>query len=317
MMHRVLEIGLRNPCQFGETTPPLDASWQHKSDVDLASSDTVGRVMNEFGFGLEQDADSREAAWRDRLMVLSSLVDQGLLGRWVQGEAVNGWTVEAVRTELPFYHREVLTKRASTGSEGAIYAQSNGASVQQVNMDFNGRADLVLALMDEKGRGALQVVDLKTRGCLGAFNQDEPAKGHPLQAVPPSEVDPVPQSDEEANILHEHRLQLALYSMALEAIEAKKPASEQRHILPPALLLGANGRMVQLSQGAFEQAKKDLRAHLNWRVSVHLDPHMEEPARLPSGAETCRQCPFYRGDLRRCGPEGEPLGFIHQMDAER
>jgi hypothetical protein len=317
MMHRVLEIGLRNPCQFGETTPPLDASWQHKSDVDLASSDTVGRVMNEFGFGLEQDADSREAAWRDRLMVLSSLVDQGLLGRWVQGEAVNGWTVEAVRTELPFYHREVLTKRASTGSEGAIYAQSNGASVQQVNMDFNGRADLVLALMDEKGRGALQVVDLKTRGCLGAFNQDEPAKGHPLQAVPPSEVDPVPQSDEEANILHEHRLQLALYSMALEAIEAKKPASEQRRILPPALLLGANGRMVQLSQGAFEQAKKDLRAHLNWRVSVHLDPHMEEPARLPSGAETCRQCPFYRGDLRRCGPEGEPLGFIHQMDAER
>ena len=183
-------------------------------------------------------------------------------------------------------------------------------------MDFNGRADLVLALMDDDGQGALQVVDLKTRGCLGAFNRDEPAKGHPLQAVPPSEIDPVPQSDEEANILYEHRLQLALYSMALEAIEAKKPAAEQRRILPPALLLGANGRMVQLSQGAFEQAKEDLRAHLNWRASVHLNPHMEEPPRLPSGAETCRQCPFYRGDLRRCGPEGEPLGFIHQMDDE-
>ena len=316
MMHRVLEIGLRNPCQFGDTTPALDASWQHESDADLASSITIGRVMNEFGYGLEQDATSREAAWRDRLMVLSSLVDQGLLGRWVQGEVLNGWKVEAVRTELPFYHREVLTKRATTEAEGTVYAQSNGASVQQVNMDFNGRADLVLALMDDDGQGALQVVDLKTRGCLGAFNRDEPAKGHPLQAVPPSEIDPVPQSDEEANILYEHRLQLALYSMALEAIEAKKPAAEQRRILPPALLLGANGRMVQLSQGAFEQAKEDLRAHLNWRASVHLNPHMEEPPRLPSGAETCRQCPFYRGDLRRCGPEGEPLGFIHQMDDE-
>ena len=120
MMHRVLEIGLRNPCQFGDTTPALDASWQHESDADLASSDTIGRVMNEFGYGLEQDATSREAAWRDRLMVLSSLVDQGLLGRWVQGEVLNGWKVEAVRTELPFYHREVLTKRATTEAEGTV-----------------------------------------------------------------------------------------------------------------------------------------------------------------------------------------------------
>lgn len=316
MMHRVLEIGLRNPCHVGDATPALDSSWQHKSDADLASIETIGRVMNEFGFGLEQESDTREAAWRDRLLLLGSLVDQGLLGRWVQGEVLNGWKVEAVRTELPFYHREVLTKGEGGDGEEGPYAQYNGASVQKVNMDFNGRADLVLALMDEQGQGALQVVDLKTRGCLGAFNPDEPAKGHPLQAVPPSEIDPVPQSDEEAHILYEHRLQLALYSMALESIEAKKPASEQRRILPPALLLGANGRMVELSQGAFEQAKKDLRAHLNWRASVHLDQNMEEPSRLPSGSATCRQCPFYRGDLRRCGPEGEPLGFIHQMDVE-
>ena len=104
--------------------------------------------------------------------------------------------------------------------------------------------------------------------------------------------------------------------MALEAIEALKPASERRRILPPALLLGANGRIVQLSQGAFEQATSDLKAHLNWRASVHLNPDMEEPPRLSSGAEICRQCPYYRGDLRRCGPEGEPLGFIQSRDAE-
>ena len=316
MMHRVLEVGLRNPCQFGEKTPALDASWRHESDTDLASKQTIARVMNEFGYGLEQENGTREAAWRDRLLLLSSLVDEGLLGRWVQGEALNGWRVEAVRTELPFYHREVLATSDSHDVGVSAYTQRNGAAVHKVNMDFNGRADLVLALMDEHGQGALQVVDLKTRGCLGAFNQDDHAKGHALQAIPASEITSVPQSDEEAEILHEHRLQLALYSMALEAVEARKPASEQRRILPPALLLGANGRMVQLSRGAFDQAKSDLRAHLDWRASVHLNPHMEEPPRLASGALICRQCPFYRGDLRRCGPQGEPLGFTHLMDGE-
>lgn len=316
MMHRVLEIGLRNPSQFGATTPHLDTSWQHKSDADLASTETIGRVMNEFGYGLEQEEGSQHAVWRDRLMDLSSLIDEGLLGRWVQGESLNGWTVEAVRTELPFFHREVLTTPPSTEGTPQPFAQRDGAAVHHVNMDFNGRADLVLALMDDDGQGALQVVDLKTRGCLGAFNREDVSKGHPLQAVPPSETNPVPQSDEEAAILHEHRLQLTLYSMALEAAEEKKPPSEQRRILPPSLLLGANGRMVQLSEGAFAQAKKDLKAHLAWRATVHLNPHAEEPRRLPSGSETCRQCPFFRGDLRRCGPEGEPLGFIHLMDAE-
>ncbi|MEL0331115.1 MAG: UvrD-helicase domain-containing protein [Candidatus Poseidoniales archaeon] len=313
MMHRVLEIGLRNPRAQRESTPTLEPSWMHESDDDLASSSTVGRVMNEFGYGLEQKPSSREATWRDRLMHLSALTDAGLLGRWVRGEEVNGWSVEAVRTELPFFHREVLARKESVEPP---FRHTNGAVVHRVNMDFSGRADLVLALVDEQGAGALQVVDLKTRGCLAAFNEDEPQRGHPLQQVPPSEVSTVPQSDEEADILNEHRLQLTLYSMALEAIEARKPEAERRRVLPPALLLGANGRIVALSQGAFDRAKEDLRAHLDWRATVHLDALIEEPERLESGSETCRQCPFYRGDLRRCGPKGEPLGFVAHLNDE-
>ena len=313
MMHRVLEIGLRNPRAQRENTPVLEPSWMHESDDDLASSSTIGRVMNEFGYGFEQEPSSREATWRDRLMHLSALTDEGLLGRWVQGEAVNGWSVEAVRTELPFFHREVLARKESVD---APFRHANGAVVHRVNMDFSGRADLVLALVDEQGGGALQVVDLKTRGCLAAFNEDEPTRGHPLQQVPPSEVSTVPQSDDEAHILNEHRLQLTLYSMALEAIEARKPEAERRRVLPPALLLGANGRIVALSQGAFDRAKDDLRAHLDWRASVHLDAFLEEPERLEKGSETCMQCPFYRGDLRRCGPKGEPLGFVAHLNDE-
>ena len=315
MMHRVLEIGLRNPRAKAEQTPPLDASWLHEADDDLASGETVGRVMNEFGFGAEQAASSPEASWHERLMHLSSLIDRGLLGQWVQGATLHGWSVEAVRTELPFFHRERLQRATSAGE--SVESEVHGPSVvEHVNMDFSGRADLVLALVDEHGQGALKVVDLKTRGCLGAFNAEDPSKGHSLQRVGPEETNPVPQSDDEAAILHEHRLQLTLYSMALEAIEARKPASERRRILPPALLLGANGRMVELSEGAFEQAKTDLLAHLDWRASVHLDAHHEEPGRLSSGSLTCQQCAFYRGDLRRCAPEGEPLGFVSRLDDE-
>ena len=315
MMHRVLEIGLRNPRAMAEGTPRLEASWLHEADDDLASDTTVGRVMNEFGFGAEQEASTPEATWRERLIHLGSLIDRGLLGQWVQGVPLHGWSVEAVRTELPFFHREQLQRTASSG-ESAGDGLNGPAVVERINMDFSGRADLVLALVNDSGQGALKVVDLKTRGCLGGFNPVDPSKGHPLQAVSPETTDPVPQSDDEAAILHEHRLQLTLYSVALEAIEARKPEAERRCILPPALLLGANGRMVELSEGAFEQAKVDLMAHLDWRASVHLEAQHEEPGRLSPGSTACQQCSFYRGDLRRCAPEGEPLGFVSRFDDE-
>ena len=230
MMHRVLEIGLRNPRSPLEGAPPLDASWMHEGDDDLSSPKTVGRVMNEFGHGLDQPNGSREARWRDRLMHLGSLIDQGRLGRLVQGEPLDGWTVEAVRTELPFFHRHRLVLGEEGFGDHPLPA-FNGAVVDHVNMDFSGRADLVLALVNEDGRGALQVVDLKTRGCLGSFNESTTAGGHPLQSVPSTEMNVVPQSDEEAHILHEHRLQLALYSLALEAIESRKPTHQQLSLI--------------------------------------------------------------------------------------
>lgn len=307
MMHRVLEIGLRNPLNKQETTPLLDPSWLHPSEDDLASSTTVGRVLEEFGYGEHGDTTPHREAWYTRLMHLGTLVDSGLLGRWVSGETHFGWSVEAVRTELPFFHREHLGMGddADLGAEAGVQPSNTGS----VAMDFSGRADLVLALCDDEGQGALQVVDLKTKGCLAPFHPESPTHGHPLQAVPPTHFDVTPASPAEEAILLEHRLQLTLYSLALEAMEANKPEDQRRRVLPPALLLGANGRVIQLNDDQFQKAKDDLRHHLRWRSAVHLNPSMEEPERLPTGGKTCEQCPFYRGDLRRCGPQGEPLGF--------
>ena len=308
MMHRVLEIGLRNPLNIASSTPPLEPSWLHESEDNLASSTTVARVMNEFGHGLEQAEGSPEAAWRDRLLHLGSLIDEGLLGQWVSGKSVDGWAVEAVRTELPFFHKETLSMDDEVMQAWMPPSDGMVARMDGVDMEFNGRADLVLALVNEAGQGALQVVDLKTKGCLEAFNEDEPTKGHALQKASPTNLSVAPALPAEQALLNEHLLQLTLYAMALEAIEGRKPAHLRRLVLPPALLVGANGRVVQMSTDEFKQAKTSLRTHLKWRSAVHLNPHLEEPPRLPEGASTCTLCPFYRGDFRRCGPEGEVLG---------
>ena len=48
---------------------------------------------------------------------------------------------------------------------------------------------------------------------------------------------------------------------------------------------------------------------------MHLTEGQDEPERLDSGASACEGCPYYKGDIRRCGPMGEPLGFIKADEA--
>jgi ATP-dependent exoDNAse (exonuclease V) beta subunit len=315
MMHRIVEIGLRNPLQFSKDTPKLPRDWHHENDGTLASETTVGRVMAEFGYGETQRKDSTEYRWRERMLHLSSLIDTGLLGRWVAGEPLHGFIVEAVRTELPFIHSYPVSVDSFKRSRFSPNGPVEQATVERVDMNFNGRADLVLALADENGQGCLQVVDLKTKGCMAPFNPDLREKGHALQEVGPETTNPFPETDAEAEILYEHRLQLTLYSVALEAIEQLKPKEEQRRVLPPALLLGANGRIVQMTEEEFLAAKADLEQHLHWRTMMHLTNGSEEPERLESGSTVCQGCPYYKGDVRRCGPKGEQLGFIDDAEA--
>jgi hypothetical protein len=315
MMHRIVEIGLRNPLQFSSSTPKLPRDWHHASDGALASEITIGRVMAEFGYGETQRKDSTEYQWRERMLHLSSLIDAGLLGQWVAGKSLHGFSVEAVRTELPFIHSYPISVDSFKRSRFSPNGPVEQATVERVDMNFNGRADLVLALVDEEGQGCLQVVDLKTKGCMGPFNPTFAEKGHALQAVGPETTNPFPQSEAETEILYEHRLQLTLYSVALEAIEQLKPEGERRRILPPALLLGANGRIVQMTVEEFAVAKADLEQHLHWRTMMHLTNGIDEPERLDSDSTVCTGCPYYKGDVRRCGPKGEVLGFIEDAEA--
>ena len=179
------------------------------------------------------------------------------------------------------------------------------AKVEGIELSFDGRADLVLAFRDKKGQGYLQVSDLKTTGCRGDFNPFDSNQGSPLQVVKGDLLDIYPQTDAEIEILHEHRLQLTLYSMALEAVELDKPVEERRKILPPSILIGASGRNVELTEEQYEQSKKDLQNHLNWIAELAAEPKsLQEPERLEGeNNATCMKCPFYRGDIKLCGPK--------------
>ena len=105
-MTRVLEIRLRNPRNQQDSTPPLSRDWQHENEGILAQSGTVTQVLSEFG--VEEGEHPMYDAWAERLHQLSKLIDRGLLGQWVAGEHRHGYSVEAVRTDLPFSYPHAI-----------------------------------------------------------------------------------------------------------------------------------------------------------------------------------------------------------------
>ena len=137
---------------------------------------------------------------------------------------------------------------------------------------FEGRADLVMAYSDETGRGYLQVVDMKTTGCLFGFNHENPSQGTALQQFSGDLHGLYPSTESEKEILQKYQYQLTLYSTALEAIEAEKPAAERRIILPPALLIAASGRAIEMTQDEYERCKSELAEQLSWIAELSAQP---------------------------------------------
>ena len=314
LMHRLVEIGLQNPAQLNSPpTIPLPSAWTYEGKDLLDDEATIKRVLAEEGIGEGDLSSEIHQATLERLAHLGALVRNGLLGRFADGESHSGYSVEGLRTELPFYFSHKVAFDSVVRTTFSIDGPRPQALVDHVDVVFDGRADLVLALRDGEGKGCLQVVDLKTKGCRDQFNPDNPNSGSPLQKFKGDPLSPFPASYAERALLDEHRLQLTLYSLALEVIEQQKPEHERRRVLPPSLLIGASGRMVQLSVEEFTEAKITLSEHLNWMAQLTATPDaLEEPARLPAeSTDICSQCPFSRGEIRLCGPEGVELGPIH------
>ena len=160
--------------------------------------------------------------------------------------------------------------------------------VGEIQTTFDGRADLVLALRDKGGNGWLQVVDAKTKGCLSGYNPKSPLEGHPLQ-YDSGKNSPHAQTEAEHEILEHHRLQLALYCLALEENEVMKPQENRRKILPPAILVAASGRMVRMSDDDYQQAKSDLIDLVSWMGHISAVGEGHEPPEC-SDPDNCKPC---------------------------
>ena len=155
------------------------------------------------------------------------------------------------------------------------------ANVTNVEIIFEGRADLVMAYSDDAGNGYLQVVDMKTTGCLYGFNFANPELGTSLQQFSGDLHDIYPSNPAEREIIDKYKYQLTLYSNALEAIENEKPIEERRTVLPPAILIAASGRTVEMSPEQYEQTKEKLADQLSWIGQLAAKPQsIDEPDRM-------------------------------------
>ena len=302
LFHRLLEIGLANP---GSEAIDLDKMWTQPQLDNLTNEETINEVLAQSTITDPEVIDRTKL----RLLHLGKLARNGILGRLVAGQKYDGFRVEGLRTELPFYlsltnHPEQLYRTLWTP-----HGSRKTSVINSISTIFDGRADLVLALRDESSQGWLQVVDAKTKQCLGGFNPSSPLEGNELQ-VTINDKSPHASSPSEEEIIDEHRLQLTLYSIALEAAESLKPESERRKILPPAIQVSASGRMIRMTDDDFTKARKDLDELIDWiGRTAALGEGAKPPARLPmSESSTCEACPFYNGSIRLCGPEGERLG---------
>tara|TARA_B100001093_G_scaffold516803_1_gene596513 strand:- start:66608 stop:71581 length:4974 start_codon:yes stop_codon:yes gene_type:complete len=311
LMHRLIEIGLENPAsKNGPPTSPLPSAWVYDGKDLLDDPEAIRRVMAEEGIGVDGSDDELAQATHNRLAEIGSLVRNGLLGTYAKGEHIHGFSVEGLRTELPFYYVNQVRFTDLHRSGFSVDGPRPLARVDHVDIVFDGRADLVLALRDTNGRGYLQVVDLKTKGCRDEFNFNDPQKGSRLQRFNGELLNPYPSTPAERSILKQHTLQLTLYSLALESMEQQKPESERRTILPPSLLMGASGRMLQMTETEYGASKATFSQHLEWMAQLSATPGTipEPPAVSSDNAHICSTCPYSRGDIRLCVSDDETLG---------
>lgn len=283
LFHRLLEIGLPNP---SSGCGDLEPSWTEKQPNRILEQNAFDEVLAQASF----TDDQMTKRVRTRLHQLAKLVDGGVLGNLSKGELHDGMYVEGLRTELPF---NFLMKSNPSLIRNVWSPQGEipTSRVEEVHTTFDGRADLVLALRDKEGNGWLQVVDAKTKGCLSGFNSKSADDGHPLQIVL-DEKSPHPQTDAEREIIETHRLQLALYCLALEENELKKPKENRRRIMPPAILVAASGRMIRMSDKEYTKAKDDLVELVSWMGYISAVQQGYSPPEC-SNPESCRVCNLF------------------------
>ena len=298
----MVEVGIGNPAQKGSIPDGLNKMWTMSQKSKLLDDDLIEGVILELA---SPDIDNDETA--KRLRELAQIQENSMLGKLCDGDEIDGQLIDGLRTEIPFHLAIEVDPEKLFHSTWTLSGESVLANITSAEVLFDGRIDLAIAIKKEDG-GYLRVIDIKTEGCVTQWDSDDPENGHALQAAVDSPEDLSPQNEAEINLLHSHRLQLALYTIALERGQSEIEVSKRRKVLPPAIQVGASGRLIALTEAEISAAKMELNELLLAFVTLHLNPN-EEPERLTiDEKEICSSCPHFNSQIRLCGPLGEELG---------
>ncbi|MEL0100118.1 MAG: 3'-5' exonuclease, partial [Euryarchaeota archaeon] len=171
LFHRLLEIGLPNP---GSKASDLDSTWVSKQEDKLSDEKVLSEVLAQSTITDQEIL----ANTKQRLHKLGEITRNGNLGLLTLGKEFDGFKVEGLRTELPFYLSITNSPEGLSRHVWTPKGDLKVSDIQTIETIFNGRIDLVLALENQDGTKYLQVVDSKTTGCLESFNSEDADMGH-------------------------------------------------------------------------------------------------------------------------------------------
>ena len=311
MFHRLVEIGLANPAEMKSEGYDLGSVWLNAQKNRLLSNKEIDNATQSQPEWHRLSHDEQQQT-RDRIVELATLLTNGSLGMMVDGDEHDGYQIEGLRTEASFFYDYEVNLEGRVRTPLTQLNQSHVTLIDSVKILFEGQADLALAGVHGK-HPWLQVVDLKTSGA-----REEELENHPLYEKLSEPLSFEPQNDAEHQMLRNHRLQLTLYSLVFRRQEEQKPVEQRREVRPPALLIASTGRLVQMPEKMYKEAEKELLTLLDWMANLAADPNgIDEPKRLPmESIDTCKKCPFFKGDVRMCAPQGMELGVNADLSSQ-
>ena len=286
VFHRIIEIGIGNPGPEGDgPSTPLPASWTTKTDDRITDEGIHRTVFSEL---LPPGSNHEKVAQATSIM--AQRISNGKIGEMVRGTVFDGRRVEGLRTEMPFHVSMPISFDSVSRSKWTPEGEEDLVTIDSTTIDMSGVIDLVLCENNEKGPPTIRAIDLKTTEAHSLLDH---SKSGLLEAL--GDESSGPSCDSEISLLHKHRLQMALYHHALEESESDRLEAglPQREVLPPAILVGLTGRLVEYPKEILEGAKEDLMETLSRtaRMSLASEFPISEMEKYHQGPDQrCKNC---------------------------
>ena len=286
VFHRIIEIGIGNPGP-GENGPStaLPLSWTTKTEDRITDEDIHRTVFSEL---LPADADADKVS--EATTIMAQRVSDGRLGEMIRGSEFDGMRVEGLRTEMPFHLSMPVSFEAVRRGKWSPDGVEDLVTIDSTTMDMSGVIDLVLCTSNVNGKPTIRAIDLKTTDAHCLLDESQ---SRLLEALGDETIGPSCEGEEE--LLRKHRLQMALYHKALEESESDRSSEglPSRQVLPPAILVGITGRLVEYPQELLEEAKADLIETLSRtaRMSLASDFPISEIEKFQRASnQGCKTC---------------------------